>query len=214
MNKLDVVEHDEITSGYCINLYFDENLYFENENITKENPMTPNSQPEKYSTCPLILLKGRHVFAVKANQRIEEEEGDYLQYLSKLEVVEYEDIATDYSINLYFDETPHNENEIIVREIIMTLNRQLGKNSTCTPVLCYIVQYYSLAAKATQRIVTAAAKGEKKEMKTFLSWFWSNADPVEDDIAEVIKVARRSDSWYDDTPIPEPLNNILLHIWQ
>merc|ERR1712110_950487 len=129
---------------------------------------------------------------------IEEEEEDCLQYLNKLDVVEYEDITTGFSINLYFDENPYFENEMIAKEFPMTVNRQPGKQSTCTPILWK--EGFDLAAKATQRIAAAAAKGEKKEIRTFFSWFCANGDPVEDDIAEVIKV----DMW------PNPLQYFLV----
>ena len=69
----------------------------------------------------------------------------------------------------------------------MTPNRQPGKESSCTPILWK--EGHDLAAKATQRIAAAAAaKGEKKEIRTFVYWVCANADPVEDNIAEVIKV--------------------------
>jgi len=129
---------------------------------------------------------------------IEEEEEDCLQYLNKLDVVEYEDITTGFSINLYFDDNPYFENEMIAKEFPMTLNRQPGKRSSCTPILWK--EGFDLAAKATQRIAAAAAKGEKKEIRTFFSWFCANGDPVEDDIAEVIKV----DMW------PNPLQYFLV----
>ena len=47
---------------------------------------------------------------------IGEEEEDCLQYLNKLDVVEYEDITTGFSINLYFDDNPYFENEMIAKE--------------------------------------------------------------------------------------------------
>jgi len=115
---------------------------------------------------------------------IEEEEEQCLQYLNKLDVVEYEDITTGYSINLYFDENPYFENEIIAKEFTMTLNRQPGKKSSCTPILWK--EGYDLAAKAT--------------LRTFFFRFCANTDRVEDGIAEVIKV----DMW------PNPLQYFLV----
>lgn len=36
MDKLEVIEFDDIKSGYRINFHFDENPYFENKILTKE----------------------------------------------------------------------------------------------------------------------------------------------------------------------------------
>merc|ERR1712168_1522608 len=62
-------------------------------------------------------------------------EEDCLQYLNKLDIVEYEDITTGYSIIVYFDENLYSENNIIAKEFPMTPNRQPGKESSCTPTL-------------------------------------------------------------------------------
>ena len=43
-NKVDVVQYGDITNDYSINLYFDENRYFENEIIAKEIHMALNRQ--------------------------------------------------------------------------------------------------------------------------------------------------------------------------
>merc|ERR1712110_373331 len=134
---------------------------------------------------------------------IEEEEEDCLQYLNKLDVVEYEDITTGFSINLHFDDNPYFENEVITKEFPMTVNRQPGKKSTTTPILWK--EGFDLAAKAAQLIAARAAKGDKDkkespETRTFFSWFCASGDPVEDDIAELVKV----DMW------PNPLQYFLV----
>merc|ERR1712110_1184292 len=88
-------------------------------------------------------------------------------------VIEDEDITTGFSINLHFDENPYFDNEVLSKEFPMTLNRQPGKQSTCTPILWK--EGFDLAAKAAQRIAAAAAKADKQkqasEIRTFFSWF-------------------------------------------
>merc|ERR1712072_1433481 len=119
-------------------------------------------------------------------------EEDCLQYLNKLDVVEYEDITTGFSINLHSDDNPYFENEVITKEFPMTVNRQPGKKSTTTPILWK--EGFDLAAKAAQLIAARAAKGDKDkkespETRTFFSWFCASGDPVEDDIAELALMA-------------------------
>ena len=48
---------------------------------------------------------------------IDEEEEDCLQYLSRLEVEEYDDIKSGYRIKLHFDANPYFENDVLTKEI-------------------------------------------------------------------------------------------------
>merc|ERR1719251_408588 len=128
---------------------------------------------------------------------IEEDEEDALQYLSKLEVEEFEDIKSGYKIQFHFSSNPYFSNSSLCKEF------QLGSSgdptSTSTDILWK--EGYNLTEKAAQR--AALAKGSRKrqlETRTFFTWFCDNMDPQQDDVAEVIK----DDLW------PNPLQYFLV----
>jgi len=128
---------------------------------------------------------------------IEEDEEDALQYLSKLEVDEFEDIKSGYKIKFHFTSNPYFTNEELVKEF------QLGSSGDPTSTSTEISwkDGYNLTAKAAQR--AAVAKGSRKrhlENRTFFTWFCDNLDPQQDDVAEVIK----DDLW------PNPLQYFLV----
>jgi len=130
---------------------------------------------------------------------IEEEEEDCLQYLSKLEVEEFEDIKSGYKINLFFDQNPYFEDDVLTKEFHMGSTGDPVSQST----KIRWKEGFDLAAKAAQRAAAAAAKSGRKrplENRTFFSWFCDNSDPSTDDVAEVIK----DDMW------PNPLQYFLV----
>jgi len=128
---------------------------------------------------------------------IEEDEEDALQYLSKLEVEEFEDIKSGYKIKFHFSANPYFSNDSLCKEF------QLGTSGdpTSTSTAIEWKEGYNLTAKAEQR--AALAKGSRKrqlETRTFFTWFQDNLDPSQDDVAEVIK----DDLW------PNPLQYFLV----
>merc|ERR1719232_2563939 len=128
---------------------------------------------------------------------IEEDEEDALQYLSKLEVEEFEDIKSGYKIKFHFSTNPYFSNTSLCKEF------QLGSSGdpTSTSTAIEWKEGYNLTAKAEQR--AALAKGSRKrqlETRTFFTWFQDNLDPSQDDVAEVIK----DDLW------PNPLQYFLV----
>jgi len=132
---------------------------------------------------------------------IEEEEEDCLQYLTKLEVEEFEDIKSGYKINLFFDQNPYFEDDVLTKEFHMGSTGDPVSQST----KIRWKEGFDLAAKAAQRAAAAAAAksgGRKRplENRTFFSWFCDNVDPSTDDVAEVIK----DDMW------PNPLQYFLV----
>lgn len=128
---------------------------------------------------------------------IEEDEEDALQYLTKLEVEEFEDIKSGYKIIFHFSENPYFSNSSLCKEF------QLGSTGDPTSSSTEIgwKEGYNLTAKAAQR--AAAEKGSRKrhlETRTFFTWFCDNLDPSQDDVAEVVK----DDLW------PNPLQYFLV----
>ena len=122
-------------------------------------------------------------------QIIEEDEEDCLQFLSKLEVEEFEDIKSGFKIQFHFTENQYFSNKVLMKEF------QLGTSGdpTSTSTSIEWKQGYNLVEKAEQR--AALAKGNRKrqlEFRTFFTWFCDNTDPQQDEVAEVIK----DDLWW------------------
>ena len=114
---------------------------------------------------------------------IEEDEEDALQYLTKLEVEEYEDIKSGYRIKLFFSANPYFENTVLTKEF------QLGSTGDPASVSTAIQwkEGQDLAARAAMKAATKGSRKRALESRTFFTWFCDNADPTTDDIAEVIK---------------------------
>lgn len=148
---------------------------------------------------------------------IEEEEEDCLQYLSTLEVEEFDDIKSGYKINLHFDTNPYFEDKLLTKEFHVASTGEHESQST----KIRWKEGYDLHAKAQQKAsATAAAAAaraanggtslDKKRAKlladaastprSFFAWFCDNSDPSADDLAEVIK----DDMW------PNPLQYFLV----
>jgi len=129
---------------------------------------------------------------------IEEDEEDALQFLTKLEVEEFEDIKSGYRIKFYFDTNPYFEDTVLSKEF------QLGTTGDPTSSSTDIKwkEGYDLISKATQRAAVANKTSRKRQLenRTFFTWFCDNQDPSADDVAEVIK----DDMW------PNPLQYFLV----
>jgi len=119
----------------------------------------------------------------KISAIIEEDEEDCLQYLSKLEVEEFEDIKSGYRIKLFFEKNPYFDNEIITKEFHLGSTGDPASQSTAINWK----EGFDLNAKAAQRAALAKNKKKALESLTFFTWFADNMDPSMDDIAEVIK---------------------------
>jgi len=128
---------------------------------------------------------------------IEEDEEDALQYLSKLEVEEFEDIKSGFKIRFFFDTNPYFDNDVLCKEY------QLDGKGDPTSVSTELrwKEGYDLSAKAAQK--AALQKGQRKrklENRTFFAWYADNEDPANDEIGEIIK----DDMW------PNPLQYFLV----
>lgn len=130
---------------------------------------------------------------------LEEEEEECLHFLSKLEVEEFEDIKSGYRINFHFDENPFFENKVLTKEFCLggaagpvsnstVINWKEGKDLRKS-------QY-----KQQQQQQQSNRRKRHLELKTFFDWFADNSDPVNDEIAELLK----DDLW------PNPLQYYLV----
>lgn len=127
---------------------------------------------------------------------VEEDEEDCLQYLEKLEVHEFEDIKSGFSLQFVFADNPYFSTKALKKEYRLEMGDPV---STSTEIEWK--EGYNLVEKAAQRAATA--KGSRKrqlETRTFFTWFSDNTDPSNDDVSEVIK----DDLW------PNPLQYFLV----
>ncbi|KAH8354049.1 hypothetical protein KR067_008499, partial [Drosophila pandora] len=132
---------------------------------------------------------------------LDEEEEECLHALNKLEVEEFEDIKSGYRINFHFDENPYFENKVLTKEFHLN-SAAASENgdwpaSTSTPI------NWKEGKNLLKQLLTKPYVNKKKrhsEYKTFFDWFSDNTDPVNDEIAELIK----DDLW------PNPLQYYLV----
>ncbi|PVD21520.1 hypothetical protein C0Q70_17318 [Pomacea canaliculata] len=122
-----------------------------------------------------------------------EDDEEALQFLTKVEVQEFDDIKSGYTINFYFDSNPYFENEVISKEF--HLNDTGDPSSKATPIKWK-------EGKDLTKKSAAAQKGKKRahdDQDSFFSWFSDHADAGADELGEVIK----DDIW------PNPLQYYL-----
>lgn len=115
--------------------------------------------------------------------------------MSKLEVDELEDIKSGYRIHFHFDENPYFENKTLSKEFC--LGASAGPSSNSTPILW---REGKDLLKQLQFKQQTNRRKRHLEYKTFFDWFVDNSDPVNDEIAELLK----DDLW------PNPLQYYLV----
>lgn len=124
---------------------------------------------------------------------LNEEDEEALQYLTKVEVQEFEDIKSGYKINFYFDDNPYFENTSISKEFHLNETGEPSSKST------------AIKWKAGKDLTNKSGKaqaGKKRsheEQESFFSWFLDHGDAGADELGEVIK----DDIW------PNPLQYYL-----
>lgn len=131
---------------------------------------------------------------------MEEEEEECLHFLNKLEVEEFEDIKSGYRINFHFDVNPFFENTLLTKEFC--LGGQSGPVSKSTTILWKEGKDLRKSQYKQQQQQQQQSNRRKRplELKTFFDWFSDNSDPVNDEIAELLK----DDLW------PNPLQYYLV----
>jgi len=129
---------------------------------------------------------------------IDDEEVDCLQYVTKIEVEDFEHIKFGFKINFYFEEgNPYIENEVLTKEFSMGTNGE--HKSTSTQIRWKKDQNLCQKKKKDPKASNSRKRGYE-EQKKFFDWFVDNEDPQGDDIADIIK----DDIW------PNPLQYYLV----
>lgn len=100
-----------------------------------------------------------------------------------MEVDEFEDIKSGYRINFHFDENPFFENKVLTKEFC--LGGQSGPISKSTTIEWK--EGKDLRKSNKQQQQQSNQRKRPFEYKTFFDWFSDNSDPVNDEIAELLK---------------------------
>ncbi|XP_069121170.1 protein SET-like isoform X1 [Argopecten irradians] len=125
---------------------------------------------------------------------LNEEDEEALQFLSKVEVQEFEDIKSGYKINFFFDGNQYFENDVISKEF--HLNDTGEPSSKSTPIR------WKAGKDLTKKSSTPSKGGRKRNMEeqeSFFCWFTDHGDAGADELGEVLK----DDIW------PNPLQYYL-----
>lgn len=126
---------------------------------------------------------------------LEEEEEECLQFMQKLDVEEFEDIKSGYRIHFHFDEeNPYFENKVLTKEF------NLGSSGETPVSMSTAIKWKRDLTKMLPKKAMANRRKRGLEYRTFFDWFTDNNDPINDDIAELIK----DDLW------PNPLQYYLV----
>lgn len=125
---------------------------------------------------------------------LNEEDEEVLQYLTRVEVQEFEDIKSGYRINFHFEENEYFESKIISKEF--HLNETGEPSSKSTPINWK-------PGKDLTKQLSPQKSGKKRthqdQQESFFSWFLDHTDAGADELGEVIK----DDIW------PNPLQYYL-----
>lgn len=133
---------------------------------------------------------------------LDEDEEECLQFMTKVEVEEFEDIKSGYKICFHFKENPYFSNKVLSKEFHLgtSAEDEIGDPTSKSTEVSWS-EGKDLVAKANE--AQKASAGSKRQMaalsRTFFQWFTDNTDPSADDIAEVLK----DDMW------PNPLQYFL-----
>ncbi|XP_053435289.1 protein SET-like [Nycticebus coucang] len=131
----------------------------------------------------------------QVSQLLGEEEVEALHYLTRVEVIEFEDDKSAYRIDFYFDENPYFENKVLSKEFHLDEN---GDESTKSTEIKWKFEM-DLTKRSGQTQSQASRKRKRQEPKSFFTWFTDHPDAGPDELGELIK----EDIW------PNPLHYYL-----
>lgn len=121
--------------------------------------------------------------------------------MTKLSVEDFEDVKTGYSIAFHFKENPYFENLVLQKEFYLAAEGNQSTDDFNQKSVSTTIKWKE--GKNLLKDMQSKPQPNKKrdfEHKSFFDWFTDNSDPVNDDIAEIIK----EDLW------PNPLQYYLV----
>ncbi|XP_068929952.1 protein SET-like [Petaurus breviceps papuanus] len=112
-----------------------------------------------------------------------EEDEEALHHLTRIEVIEFEDVKSGYRIDFYFNENPYFENKVISKEFHLDESGDLASKSTEI--------HWKSGKDLTNRPNHIQTKEGRKrfpeEPDSFFTWFSDHTDAGADELGEVIK---------------------------
>lgn len=120
--------------------------------------------------------------------------------MTKLQVEDFDDVKTGYSISFCFKENPYFDNDVITKEFHLAAENQSTTDFTQTSTSTAIK--WKEGKDLLKELQSKPQSNKKRDIehKSFFDWFCDNSDPVNDDLAELIK----DDIW------PNPLQYFLV----
>ncbi|XP_027723689.1 protein SET-like [Vombatus ursinus] len=112
-----------------------------------------------------------------------EEDEEALRHLTRIEVIEFEDVKSGYRIDFYFDENPYFENKVISKEFHLDESGHLASKST----EIHWKSGKDLTKRPNQIQTEGGRKRFRKEADSFFTWFSDHTDAGADELGEVIK---------------------------
>lgn len=121
--------------------------------------------------------------------------------MSKLNVEDFEDVKTGYTIAFHFKENPYFENNLLQKEFYLAAEGSQSTEDFNQKSISTQIKWKD-GKNLLKEMQTKPQTNKKRDFdhKSFFDWFTDNADPVNDDIAEIIK----EDLW------PNPLQYYLV----
>lgn len=123
---------------------------------------------------------------------VEEEEEECLHYLKQVDVEEFEDIKSGYTIRFYFAQNPYFSDDVLTKEFRLASND--GKPACRSTKI-----HWKPDMDLTKSTHNKHVRRQRGEGRSFFLWFTESSDPTRDKIAEMIK----DDLW------PNPLQYYL-----
>lgn len=129
---------------------------------------------------------------------LQDQEEEVLHFMTRLSVEDFDDVKTGYRISFHFKENPYFTNDVITKEFHLAAEQSttdFTQTSTSTAIKWKEGKDLLLELQSKP-----ANKKRDIDHKSFFDWFCDNSDPVNDDLAELIK----DDIW------PNPLQYFLV----
>ncbi|XP_074148983.1 protein SET-like [Sminthopsis crassicaudata] len=112
-----------------------------------------------------------------------EEDEEALHHLTRIEVIEFEDVKSGYRIDFYFDENPYFENKVISKEFHLEEGGDLASKAT----EIHWKSGKDLTRRPNQILIKGGRKRFLEEPDSFFTWFSDHVDAGADELGEVIK---------------------------
>ncbi|XP_072487813.1 protein SET-like [Notamacropus eugenii] len=112
-----------------------------------------------------------------------EEDEEALHHLTRLEVIQFEDVKSGYRIDFYFGENPYFENKVISKEFHLDESGDLASKST----EIHWKSGKDLTTHPSQIQTKGGGKRFREEVDSFFTWFSDHTDAGADELGEVIK---------------------------